>query len=259
VTAPAQRQTTTRPAPGAASTSPETRIRDAYAALRDATPGFTTRRAQSQMIGVVARALGETPPDALHIATEGPLGWAARRHALARGWRFTTSYHTRFPEYLAERMRIPAALTYAVLRYFHKPSQRILVPTQAMADELAAAGFARLQVWARGVDGERFHYLDEGKGPPLVMIHGLMGSSRNLTYALSGSCASISGSSRSTGLARAIRPGIPARRRTCRPRPGKSRLLSRRWAWIDRWCWGIPSVARWPWRWPSTIPTRSPG
>lgn len=106
---------------------------------------------------VVARALGESPPDALHIATEGPLGWAARRHALARGWRFTTSYHTRFPEYLAERMRIPAALTYAVLRYFHKPSQRILVPTQAMADELAAAGFARLQVWARGVDGERFH------------------------------------------------------------------------------------------------------
>ena len=104
----------------------------------------------------VARGLGDTPPDALHIATEGPLGWAARRHARARGWRFTTSYHTRFPEYLAARLRIPTALTYAVLRRFHAPSQRILVPTCAMRDELAAAGFERLQIWARGVDGEKF-------------------------------------------------------------------------------------------------------
>lgn len=104
----------------------------------------------------VAQALGERAPDALHIATEGPLGWAARRHALKRGWRFTTSYHTRFPEYLAHRFRIPAALTYAVMRRFHAPSQRVLVPTRAMHDELQAAGFERLQVWARGVDGERF-------------------------------------------------------------------------------------------------------
>ncbi len=104
----------------------------------------------------VARTLGDTPPDALHIATEGPLGWAARRHALKRGWRFTTSYHTRFPEYLAHRFRIPAALTYAVMRRFHAPSQRVLVPTRAMHDELAAAGFERLRVWSRGVDGECF-------------------------------------------------------------------------------------------------------
>lgn len=103
-----------------------------------------------------AKALGDTLPDALHIATEGPLGWAARRWALRRGWSFTTSYHTRFPEYLARRYRIPAAWTYPFMRRFHRPSQRVLVPTAAMRDELAAAGIGQLTVWARGVDTERF-------------------------------------------------------------------------------------------------------
>lgn len=121
-----------------------------------AAPGEPDMHLALNARGHVERALAGAPPDALHIATEGPLGWAARRLALRRGWAFTTSYHTRFPEYLARRYRIPPAWTYPFMRRFHRPSQRVLVPTAAMRDELVAAGIGRLAVWARGVDTDRF-------------------------------------------------------------------------------------------------------
>ncbi|EHK64492.1 glycosyltransferase family 4 protein [Achromobacter arsenitoxydans] len=102
------------------------------------------------------RILGDTVPDALHIATEGPLGLAARRMALKRGWRFTTSFHTMFPDYLQARMGIPAALPWRYLRWFHRPSQRVLVPTPTVRDILVERGLANLQVWSRGVDPRKF-------------------------------------------------------------------------------------------------------
>jgi glycosyltransferase involved in cell wall biosynthesis len=102
------------------------------------------------------RLLGSRTPEALHIATEGPLGWAARAMAKAAGWPFTTSYHTRFPEYLKARFGFPSAWTYAMLRRFHRESRAILVPTEAMRDELLRAGFDRTRVWGRGVDSSRF-------------------------------------------------------------------------------------------------------
>lgn len=102
------------------------------------------------------RRLAALVPDALHIATEGPLGFAARRLACRNGWRFTTSYHTRFPEYLQARFGLPAVLTRSVLRRFHRPSRRVLVPTVMMRDELDAQGFARTRVWSRGVDTALF-------------------------------------------------------------------------------------------------------
>ncbi|HEY4040176.1 MAG TPA: glycosyltransferase family 1 protein [Burkholderiaceae bacterium] len=102
------------------------------------------------------RLLGSRTPAALHIATEGPLGWAARACARAAGWPFTTSYHTRFPEYLKARFGLPAAWTYSVLRRFHRDSRAILVPTEAMREELQRAGFERTRVWGRGVDSLRF-------------------------------------------------------------------------------------------------------
>jgi len=102
------------------------------------------------------RLLGERRPAALHIATEGPLGWAARAMARAASWPFTTSYHTRFPEYLKARIGLPASWTYSVLRRFHRDSRAILVPTEAMRDELQRAGFDRTRVWGRGVDSLRF-------------------------------------------------------------------------------------------------------
>ncbi|HEX4598228.1 MAG TPA: glycosyltransferase family 1 protein [Burkholderiaceae bacterium] len=102
------------------------------------------------------RLLGSRTPAALHIATEGPLGWAARAWARAAGWPFTTSYHTRFPEYLKARFGLPASWTYSVLRRFHRDSRAILVPTEAMREELRRAGFERTRVWGRGVDSLRF-------------------------------------------------------------------------------------------------------
>lgn len=102
------------------------------------------------------RLLGEVVPDALHIATEGPLGLAARRMALRRGWRFTTSFHTMFPDYLQARMGIPAWLPWRYMQWFHKPSQRVLVPTPTVRDTVARQGLKNLQVWSRGVDAERF-------------------------------------------------------------------------------------------------------
>lgn len=102
------------------------------------------------------RRLGSRVPRSLHIATEGPLGWAARALARRRQWRFTTSYHTRFPDYLKARFGIPASLTMAVLRHFHRQARAVLVPTDALRGELSRAGIARTRLWSRGVDGERF-------------------------------------------------------------------------------------------------------
>jgi glycosyltransferase involved in cell wall biosynthesis len=104
----------------------------------------------------VRRKLGSVVPRSLHIATEGPLGWAARALAKQRRWRFTTSYHTRFPDYLQARFGVPALLTMAVLRHFHRPARAVLVPTDALRGELQQAGFVRTRLWGRGVDGERF-------------------------------------------------------------------------------------------------------
>ena len=95
-------------------------------------------------------------PDALHIATEGPLGIAARRWALRRGVAFTTSFHTRFPEYLHARTRTPLALTYAWMRRFHNAGSAMMVATGSLRRELAERGFRNVRAWTRGVDLARF-------------------------------------------------------------------------------------------------------
>ena len=95
-------------------------------------------------------------PEALHIATEGPLGWAARRYALRQGLRFTTSYHTQFPQYLRSRLPVPLAASYALLRAFHARAQHCMVSTPTVHRELAARGFRNLVRWSRGVDTQLF-------------------------------------------------------------------------------------------------------
>jgi glycosyltransferase involved in cell wall biosynthesis len=95
-------------------------------------------------------------PDAVHIATEGPLGLAARAFCLAQSWPFTTAYHTRFPEYLQARCRLPLAWSYAALRRFHAPSNGVMVATETMRRELLARGFDHLVAWTRGVDTALF-------------------------------------------------------------------------------------------------------
>lgn len=101
-------------------------------------------------------------PDCIHIATEGPLGFAARRWCLKRGIPFTTAYHTRFPEYVRDRVPVPLALSYAVVRRFHKPASAVMVATPSIEQDLLARGFTNIRRWTRGVDTDLFRPRDKG-------------------------------------------------------------------------------------------------
>lgn len=105
----------------------------------------------------LARELTGFAPEAVHIATEGPLGLAARRWCRRRGIPFTTSFHTQFPEYLRVYFGMPEAWGYAFLRWFHSAAVRTLVPTESVRERLRARGFRNLVIWGRGVDTLLFH------------------------------------------------------------------------------------------------------
>jgi glycosyltransferase involved in cell wall biosynthesis len=105
----------------------------------------------------MARLLDDIAPEAIHIATEGPLGRAARAWCLKRKLPFTTAYHTRFPEYVAARFAVPLAWTYGMMRSFHAPSSRIMVATPSIEEDLIARGFKNIGRWSRGVDLDLFH------------------------------------------------------------------------------------------------------
>ena len=115
----------------------------------------------------MARRIEAFQPTAVHIATEGPLGLLARRYVMRRGWPFTTSFHTRFPEYIHARTRFPVRWSYAALRWFHRPAAAVMVPTATVEQDLAARGFRHLKLWTRGVDTGLFR-----PGPP-DWAHGL--------------------------------------------------------------------------------------
>lgn len=91
-------------------------------------------------------------PEMIHIATEGPLGWAARKFCKSRNLNFTTSFHTQFPEYIHARTRIPKGWTYRVLRRFHSLARHVMVTTFSMETKLSKEGFKNLKNWSRGVD-----------------------------------------------------------------------------------------------------------
>lgn len=104
----------------------------------------------------VNRRIAALAPDAIHIATEGPLGIAARAYCVKHDLSFTTAYHTCFPEYVKPRFGIPLAWTYAWLRRFHGRSSALLVATPAIQALLEARGFSNIAEWSRGVDLELF-------------------------------------------------------------------------------------------------------
>lgn len=106
----------------------------------------------------LTRILNDLKPDAIHIATEGPLGWAARRYCLKRKLAFTTTYHTRFPEILKAALKVPLWLGYAIFRHFHRPSSGVLVPTPSVMRMLEGRGFRELRSWTHGVDTTLFQY-----------------------------------------------------------------------------------------------------
>jgi glycosyltransferase involved in cell wall biosynthesis len=110
--------------------------------------------------GEVDRRLDTLKPDAIHIATEGPIGHAMRRACIRRGVPFTTSFHTRFPDYVSERLPVPerwtSDITWAWLRRFHAPGAAVLAATPTLAAELTERGFHDVKLWSRGVDAKLF-------------------------------------------------------------------------------------------------------
>jgi glycosyltransferase involved in cell wall biosynthesis len=131
----------------------------------------------------IRRTLDAFRPHCVHIATEGPLGFAARRYCRRRGLAFTTSYHTRFPQYVRERAPIPVAWMYAWLRRFHRSAAATLVPTPAVRDELAGRGFPNLRLWSRGVDVETFRpqpRADQPERRPILLYMGRVAVEKNV-------------------------------------------------------------------------------
>ena len=118
-------------------------------------PGYREIEVSIWLRGLRKR-IAHFDPDAIHISTEGPIGHLVRRYCLKRGHAFTTSFHTRFPEYVRERLPLPLDLSYPVIRRFHRPAFRTLVPTETLKEELLRRGFEHLDVWGRGVDTELF-------------------------------------------------------------------------------------------------------
>jgi len=104
----------------------------------------------------IANRIAVAAPDAIHVATEGPIGWAVRAYCRRHKLAFTTSYTTRFPEYIAVRSVIPTWMSYAVLRHFHAAAATTMVATPSLRQELAARGFGKLSAWTRGVDTALF-------------------------------------------------------------------------------------------------------
>ncbi|CAM3825036.1 glycosyltransferase family 4 protein [Polynucleobacter antarcticus] len=101
---------------------------------------------------LVSKLIKAFAPDAMHIATEGPLGLSARAYAIKNKLPFTTAYHTRFPEYVKARIGVPLSWTYTFLRWFHGPSNAVMAPTIVVKNDLEAYGFTNVVLWSRGVD-----------------------------------------------------------------------------------------------------------
>jgi glycosyltransferase involved in cell wall biosynthesis len=116
-------------------------------------PGLRLPIARPQTI---ARQIVEQRPAAIHIATEGPIGLLVRQYCRANGLAFTTSFHTRFPEYLAARTPIPQSWTWAALRWFHRAAGGVMAGTPALEAELVSRGFDNVMAWPRGVDAALF-------------------------------------------------------------------------------------------------------
>lgn len=122
-------------------------------------------------------------PDAIHIATEGPLGIAARSYALKNKLPFTTAYHTRFPEYVKARTAIPLAVTYKFLRWFHDPSLALMAPTEVVIKDLKHYGFTNTVLWTRGVDLDIFKMQESRvleSEPPIFLCVGRVAVEKNI-------------------------------------------------------------------------------
>lgn len=146
-------------------------------------PTYPDIRLSLAATGRVHKRINAFNPDALHIATEGPLGLAARRWAIQHDFPYTTAYHTRFPEYVHARFRVPLRWTYRYLRWFHGKAKAIMAPTHVVKADLEAYGFSNVVLWGRGVDLDVFcprntRRLDTR--PPIFLYVGRVAVEKNI-------------------------------------------------------------------------------
>jgi len=127
------------------------------------TPGYAEIRLAIAPKRKLARLVADFRPEVIHIATEGPLGWAMRSLCRRNYWPFTTAFHTRFPEYLEARTGIPADWSWRVMRRFHEAGDGTFAATTSLRQELTRRGFTKLRPWTRGVDLDKFR---PGEGDP---------------------------------------------------------------------------------------------
>ena len=120
-------------------------------------PGYDEIRLSLVHKHVVHEKIRSIRPDAIHIATEGPLGLIARKYCVERKLPFSTAYHTQFPEYLRARLPVPVNWSYAFLRWFHGAARYCLVGTPHLQTQLEMRGFANVALWTKGVDTRLFH------------------------------------------------------------------------------------------------------
>ncbi len=123
-------------------------------------PGYAGIDLAIKPYAQLSQQLDHFKPEIIHVATEGPLGWAARKYCLKRQLPFTTAFHTRFPEVLKAALGVPLWLGYALFRYFHKPSAGVMVPTLGVKRLLETRGFRNLREWTHGVDMRLFGYAE---------------------------------------------------------------------------------------------------
>jgi glycosyltransferase involved in cell wall biosynthesis len=147
-----------------------------------AMPSYPDLRLALPRRAKIAALIEQARPDSIHIATEGPIGLSVRRYCRQHGLPFTTSFHTRFPEYISARLPVPQAWIWAVLRWFHGASQAVMAATPALATELRARGFRNVVLWPRGVDSGLFHprAADLGLPRPVFLSVGRVAVEKNL-------------------------------------------------------------------------------
>jgi glycosyltransferase involved in cell wall biosynthesis len=148
-----------------------------------ACPGYGEIRLALGVRAGVAEIFSRVRPEVVHIATEGPLGFAARAYCRRHSLRFTTSYHTQFPQYLRKRVPVPVSWSYALLRWFHLAGERCMVSTPTMQRELEARGFRNLVRWRRGVDANLFRPRDKSfldLPRPIAVYVGRLAVEKNL-------------------------------------------------------------------------------
>ena len=147
-------------------------------------PGYAEIRLAIAPRRHLARLVADFAPEIIHIATEGPLGWAMRGICRRNKWPFTTAFHTRFPEYLEARTGIPADWSWRVMRRFHEAGEGTFAATPSLRQELAKRGFTKIRAWTRGVDLAKFNPASRDEWPglprPVFLYAGRVAIEKNI-------------------------------------------------------------------------------